>query len=441
MNNFYPLLNKMIYLEKKQPSYSDFFIKNSDMNFRFSVNKSAADILELCNGKNSVDNIVDLMVKKYNDNRDNVKDIVEKFIEDSVKLGNISLYGEANHKNDLKILGCEDFWSLDLITIELTYNCPLKCKHCYANAGKGKFISYDLTEKILIECKEFGNPRIQLTGGEPLTHPDFFKIINKALENDLLVSVFSSGYISNKLIIDKIMNLPRNKVSFQISVDGLDNYHNWLRGRADAFEKTVKFVQDLCEAGFSVTTATCVDKQNYNELYMLACNMKELGVKLMRISPIMNLGRARNYDKEKNLNSKVYEIVKKLATELNTDKFRIVYFEEGEEVINFKYKKNCGLGQTAIRIDPNGNVYPCVLTNIKYSNVSKHTLLDIQKKYSRVWENLYSPSKEICMECIKEEKCNQCVSCGLDRCDVNDSIFFENATKIVDKIKEMSNDN
>ncbi|MBQ1326580.1 MAG: PqqD family peptide modification chaperone [Lachnospiraceae bacterium] len=257
--DMYPVLNEMIYLEKKQPTYSDFSIKYNGMDLKFSVNNTAADILELCNGENSIADIVDSLAEKFNEDINKVYLFVNEFIENSVKIGNVIIRSEVSQKRELQIIGTSDYWSLDLVSIELTYTCPLNCRHCYANAGKGNFISYDLVDKILTECKEFGKPQIQLTGGEPLTHPDFFRIVKKAVDNDFNVVIFTSGYIDNETIINKIMKFPRERVSFQISVDGLEEYHNRFRGRSDAFRTTENFIKKLCKMGFRVTTATCID--------------------------------------------------------------------------------------------------------------------------------------------------------------------------------------
>ncbi len=62
------------------------------------------------------------------------------------------------------------------ITIEITQYCPNRCSYCSSNASpKGKHLE---TKKILLFLKEQKNvTRINISGGEPLAHPDFYKIL------------------------------------------------------------------------------------------------------------------------------------------------------------------------------------------------------------------------------------------------------------------------
>lgn len=103
--DMYPVLNEMIYLEKKQPTYSDFSIKYNGMDLKFSVNNTAADILELCNGENSIADIVDSLAEKFNEDINKVYLFVNEFIENSVKIGNVIIRSEVSQKRELQIIG------------------------------------------------------------------------------------------------------------------------------------------------------------------------------------------------------------------------------------------------------------------------------------------------------------------------------------------------
>ncbi|MEI7718700.1 MAG: radical SAM protein, partial [archaeon] len=67
--------------------------------------------------------------------------------------------------------------------IEVTDSCDLCCPTCYANSGKGKFMSLSTTEKIMDFFQKVENNQaeiLQISGGEPTTHPDILKIIELA---------------------------------------------------------------------------------------------------------------------------------------------------------------------------------------------------------------------------------------------------------------------
>ena len=67
--------------------------------------------------------------------------------------------------------------------IEVTNNCDLKCPLCYANSGTGEHLALEKIDKMLdfFIDSEFGNAEIlQISGGEPTSHPQIIEIIKLA---------------------------------------------------------------------------------------------------------------------------------------------------------------------------------------------------------------------------------------------------------------------
>ena len=62
------------------------------------------------------------------------------------------------------------------ITIEITKYCPNTCMYCSTNASdEGQHISFEEIKRFLeVQLKI---DRINISGGEPLAHPDFYKIL------------------------------------------------------------------------------------------------------------------------------------------------------------------------------------------------------------------------------------------------------------------------
>jgi hypothetical protein len=72
--------------------------------------------------------------------------------------------------------------------IEITNNCNLKCPICYAHSGTGDFLSLEKIEKMLdfFVDSEFGSAEIlQISGGEPTTHPQIIDIIKLARQKNI----------------------------------------------------------------------------------------------------------------------------------------------------------------------------------------------------------------------------------------------------------------
>jgi len=65
------------------------------------------------------------------------------------------------------------------VTIEITKYCPNNCDYCSTNASKdGKHLTFFEIEAFLADIWVNNEiTRINISGGEPLAHPDFYKIL------------------------------------------------------------------------------------------------------------------------------------------------------------------------------------------------------------------------------------------------------------------------
>jgi organic radical activating enzyme len=61
-------------------------------------------------------------------------------------------------------------------TIEITQYCPHNCNYCSSNASdKGRHLPFEKIRDFLKNAEPFD--RINISGGEPLAHPDFWEIL------------------------------------------------------------------------------------------------------------------------------------------------------------------------------------------------------------------------------------------------------------------------
>jgi MoaA/NifB/PqqE/SkfB family radical SAM enzyme len=99
-------------------------------------------------------------------------------------------------------------------------------------------------------------PALLLSGGEPTLHPEFFGLVGVSRELGLNVTVSTTG----TLIGERAADILSGAVSYAgISIDGPEEIHDWFRGYAGAFKKSVRAVELLaskgCRAGLRVTLA------------------------------------------------------------------------------------------------------------------------------------------------------------------------------------------
>jgi len=143
------------------------------------------------------------------------------------------------------------------VNYDLTWQCNLKCKHCYffSSATELKSKRKELTNEEWIKVfkyqRKMGTKIAILTGGEPTLRMD---VIKEAIKIFPSVQVVSNG----------IIKLPRfegyNQPKYWVSIDGTKDTHNKIRG-ANVYDKVIENIQE----SNPVVTSTIMSL-NYKEI-------------------------------------------------------------------------------------------------------------------------------------------------------------------------------
>jgi len=79
------------------------------------------------------------------------------------------------------------------LTLEITQYCPHNCNYCSSCADiHGSHLSYEIIRDFLIKRPTTFYDIINISGGEPLAHPNFYQILMLAKENAKEVWVYSN---------------------------------------------------------------------------------------------------------------------------------------------------------------------------------------------------------------------------------------------------------
>lgn len=134
---------------------------------------------------------------------------------------------------DIKVLvDKEEETELESVSLELTTNCNLRCKHCCVSAGsmpvmnleKEKcFAVVDWAEKNKIKDLTF-------TGGEPLMHPEFSEILRYAhTKYSGTIGMITNLTLLTERLAEEILCTVDN---ISISLDGYDEKSiDFIRGK------------------------------------------------------------------------------------------------------------------------------------------------------------------------------------------------------------------
>lgn len=186
---------------------------------------------------------------------------------------------------------------LNYLFWECTTRCNMSCLHCGSDCSQNSsFDDMPLSDflKALDTIKSKpDNFTIVLTGGEPLLRKDLEICGREIRKHGARWSMVSNGYLYDRQKHISLLNAGLGALT--LSLDGLQDNHNWLRNSNNSFSKVdlaISLAASSSRLNFDVVT--CVNTRNLYELPSLYNYLIEKGVKAWRLFTIIPIGRAKN---------------------------------------------------------------------------------------------------------------------------------------------------
>ena len=171
------------------------------------------------------------------------------------------------------------------MNLMITGKCNYNCRHCFNaadNAERMSEWSWDDLMDLFDQAADCGFHSITLTGGEPMLYPRFMNAVREIYRrNMVLEKLTTNGYFLSKEVLEEFTRLgcrPQIKISF----DGL-GYHDRMRGRAGAEERTLDAFRLCAEKGFSTMAQVQVNRENLDTLRDTLIKLEEIGVNTARL--------------------------------------------------------------------------------------------------------------------------------------------------------------
>lgn len=191
-----------------------------------------------------------------------------------------------------------------LTLIEITDQCNLKCPICYAESGPGhgRHRTLDEIEKMLdsLVANEGEPDVVQISGGEPTIHPQFFEILDLAKSKPirhLMVNTNGVRIVQDKAFAERLAGYgPGFEIYLQF-----DSFHSealtQLRGE-DLRSTRLKALEHLNALNLSTTLVVTLRKglndQEIGEIIDFATQQR--CVRGVTFQPIQSAGRTDNFD-------------------------------------------------------------------------------------------------------------------------------------------------
>lgn len=268
-----------------------------------------------------------------------------------------------------------------VIWLSITDRCNLKCSHCYNNTVYKEKINSnaDVLLKIIDKLSDNNVKKVVLTGGEPFLHNGIFEILERALSIADSVEITTNGLLITNAICNKLKNYKNLRIS--VSVDGIKkDTHEFFRGK-NTYEKVIKNIKCLVDAGIKTHSIATINRKNMTELANFSDFADKLGI-TSNFSLYTPVGTGSSVKDELMFNEEDYNKLANLFDERHKRKLENSNLNSSEDIdpSSLLLKKHCGAGLTTIGIEHTGRVVPCHLflgKDITMGNILEEALKDI----------------------------------------------------------------
>ncbi len=175
-----------------------------------------------------------------------------------------------------------------------TRRCNLQCRHCYTGsedmAYQGELSTREGFE-LLADLAAFQVPALLMSGGEPLTRPDFFELLGEAGRLGLRVTLSTNGTLIDDATAER---LKKGGLTYAgISLDGRPEVHDAFRGVAGAYQASIRGIRACRRAGLKVGLRLTLTKHTESELDWLFDVIDQEGIERVCFYHLVYSGRGR----------------------------------------------------------------------------------------------------------------------------------------------------
>ena len=396
------------------PDAPYWFVVDNAMSYNLNIK-----ILDMCNGHNSVNDIINELAKKVPTSVDELSLYVKTFLNTLEKANAIRL------STDLKIepvIETKELPHLGDVSIGVTSRCNLTCKHCYI--GEREQMSDELKTR---EIKKFlkdvvalmgVKKELTLTGGEPFLREDIIEILDHAVSLGFQkIFVITNGTLLSRETVLKLSEFNEKfkrsdeegnkEFAIQVSIDGFKDTHEWVRGKG-TWEKAVEAVKLLKENKITTIMTMIVHDRNFRDIPKIIQLAKRLKVPV-NIESIIPIGKAKEHGLKVIPANK---FIKYFYSNIGDDPelANILIGNPFSTCIvvlrNLVKLRSCGAGSSTVYLHSNGDVYPCPL----FQGLPEFMAGNIREKpFLEIWKNapILKELRSLHVDTMNE-KCSKC---------------------------------
>jgi radical SAM family uncharacterized protein len=278
---------------------------------------------------------------------------------------------------------------------KLLYSCNLKCKMCpFWRRDDEDLLSFEYEVKIMNSLKSAGVSFMGYEGGEPLLRGDIGQILEESYRR-FHTSMVTNGW----LLKTKLKDIEENLNYMFVSLDGIGDVHDKLRGVSGSFRKAVDGIEAARER-IPMSISSTITKENMDQAEALVRLAVKLGVSI-NFQIAYDYSTAEQMSPEQNQLRKTIELLRNFKDAgypiLNTREYFDAIINSWFEGQKWKCKP-----WLTINVDPTGGVVqPCYVLN-EYNGSVKVWDVDIRKLWNSTNWEVYESCNKCALACYLE---------------------------------------
>lgn len=303
---------------------------------------------------------------------------------------------------------------LNYLFWECTTKCNLNCLHCGSDCSKDSSFADMPAEDFLkavdtIETKpEYFT--VVFTGGEPLLRKDLERCGRELRKRGLRWSVVSNGLLYDEERHISLLNAGLGALT--ISLDGLEESHNWLRNNKNSFKKAMLAI-DLATSSrrLNFDVVTCVHQKNLHELMQIKDLLVSKNVKAWRLFTIIPVGRATHHPELFLTDSQFVGLMEFIAGQRRAKELDVKFSCEGfvgkyEPLVRDSYFFcRAGINIGSVLIDGSISACPNIDRTLAQGNIYTDNLYQVWQERYQTFRNRAWTQTGMCETCKDYRDC------------------------------------
>lgn len=311
----------------------------------------------------------------------------------------------VRQKHELRTL----FW-------ECTLRCNVACRHCGSDCRVACH-QPDMPQADFLQALDKITPQVDphrvfiiFTGGEPLMRKDLEQCGLACYQRGYPWGIVTNGLLLSRSRLDALLQSGMHSIT--VSLDGLEETHNWLRRHPQSFRRASEAVRMLSQEKELVwDVVSCIHQRNLKELPAFRDYLIQSGVQRWRLFTIFPVGRAKQTPELQLTPAQFAELLDFIRQTRTDGQLHTNFACEGflgpyeTEVRDYFFRCHAGISVGSIRINGAISGCPSIRSNYDQGNIYQDDFMEVWNHRFEVFRHREWARQGICADCSMFRYC------------------------------------